>query len=277
MDEQTTYGNGKIKFYNGDWFKSFQRIPEKSVDLVLTDPPYNALQETQSWDRAVDLARLEMTFNEVLRPNGQVIFFADLHLLLRVLNEFTRFKLRTYHVWKKTGASMPINTYNPLPDSEFILVMRRVESKVSKLSFNPWDGLPRDRAYLKKNYQTQGPTRRMIKSAFSINDGRRWVTRTLNGPGKSAMPKSERTSHPCQKPVILCRQLIKTYSNPGGTVLDPFAGSGSSLLAAWREGRQAVGFEISPEYYDEAISRIQMATCQTNLFNDFEHSQEVAA
>jgi DNA modification methylase len=62
--------------------------------------------------------------------------------------------------------------------------------------------------------------------------------------------------HPTQKPVDLCEYLIATFSNPGDTVLDPCAGSGTTGVAALRTGRRFVGFEITPEYHERAAARL---------------------
>ena len=76
----------------------------------------------------------------------------------------------------------------------------------------------------------------------------------------------ERTSHPTQKPEILLRKLIRGYSNPGDLVLDPFAGSGSTLASAYKENRRSIGFEIEKKYFQEAKQRIERLTAQETLW-----------
>jgi len=63
--------------------------------------------------------------------------------------------------------------------------------------------------------------------------------------------------HPTQKPVSVLRPIIETYSAPGGTVLDPFAGSGSSLLAAKLLGRKYLGVELDANYHAIASRRLE--------------------
>jgi len=63
--------------------------------------------------------------------------------------------------------------------------------------------------------------------------------------------------HPTQKPIDLMKWLVRTYSNPGDTILDPFAGSGSTLVAAAIEGRKAIGIEQSKEYCDTIVKRLR--------------------
>ena len=77
--------------------------------------------------------------------------------------------------------------------------------------------------------------------------------------------KSDRV-HPTQKPVGLICQLIEVVSPPGGTVLDPFMGSGTTGVACARKGRKFVGIEVEPKYFELACSRIEMALKQADLF-----------
>ena len=62
--------------------------------------------------------------------------------------------------------------------------------------------------------------------------------------------------HPTQKPLSLMRWLVRLVAPPGGVVLDPFAGSGSTLVAAAHEGRAAVGVEKDPVYVAAAVGRL---------------------
>lgn len=72
--------------------------------------------------------------------------------------------------------------------------------------------------------------------------------------------------HPTQKPVALIQYLIRTYSNEGDTILDNCMGSGSTAIAAIREKRNFIGFELNKEYYDKACKRIKLEQAQLTLF-----------
>ena len=63
--------------------------------------------------------------------------------------------------------------------------------------------------------------------------------------------------HPTQKPVDLIRYLIRTYTNSGDIILDNCMGSGTTAIAAMREGRNFIGFELEPKYYDVCLKRIE--------------------
>ena len=72
--------------------------------------------------------------------------------------------------------------------------------------------------------------------------------------------------HPTQKPVELLAQLIAASTKEDDTVLDPFMGSGTTAIAAIREKRNFIGFELNKEYYDKACKRIKLERAQPTLF-----------
>ena len=71
--------------------------------------------------------------------------------------------------------------------------------------------------------------------------------------------------HPTQKPIALMKMLINQFSNEGDTILDPFAGSGTTLVACVQTGRKGIGIEIEEKYFDIAVKRIQQAQLQIRM------------
>ena len=63
--------------------------------------------------------------------------------------------------------------------------------------------------------------------------------------------------HPTQKPLELMKALIELVTQEGQVVLDPFAGSGTTLLAAKKLGRKYIGFEMEDEFFENAIKRLE--------------------
>jgi site-specific DNA-methyltransferase (adenine-specific) len=87
--------------------------------------------------------------------------------------------------------------------------------------------------------------------------------RTINNPSSKQLiraPQVDETKHPTEKPVGLCRHYIENSSAPGDLVLDPFMGSGTTVVAALRAGRRAVGVEQDPQWFDVACRRVERAT-----------------
>lgn len=249
----------------GDWFNVCRNIEKESIDLILTDLPYGIL-ESQKWDKKLNITEIEKTFDAVLKPNGQFITFCNQGLFQRVLAEFTVFKQRSLHIWHKSSP-MPINEFMPLPDHEFIMVFKKIGAKTSDLVWNPNRMAPGGQPYINKSNILESPTRRHKKSEILINEsGSRWIHTIIEAPNKPNMKYSERTSHPTQKPELLLRQLIRGYSNPGQLILDPFAGSFSTIISAYKEKRRSIGVEIEPKYYEESQARINRIIIQQELF-----------
>jgi site-specific DNA-methyltransferase (adenine-specific) len=72
--------------------------------------------------------------------------------------------------------------------------------------------------------------------------------------------------HTCPKPLNIMVQTAQRYTEPGSVVLDPFMGSGTTLVACQKLGRQGIGIEIDPEYFDIACRRVEEAARQPDLF-----------
>jgi site-specific DNA-methyltransferase (adenine-specific) len=95
--------------------------------------------------------------------------------------------------------------------------------------------------------------------------------RTIRNPGSKQTfiaPRPDRAEkiHDTQKPVPLLEHYIRNSSAPGGLVLDPFAGSAATLIAALRSGRRAVGFEIDVENYRAAVARLERECEKQSVF-----------
>ena len=82
----------------------------------------------------------------------------------------------------------------------------------------------------------------------------------------NVVPNRNGKLHPTEKPVELLEYLIKTYSNEDDTILDNCMGSGTTAIAAIREKRIFIGFELNKEYYDKACKRIKLEQSQLTLF-----------
>ena len=68
--------------------------------------------------------------------------------------------------------------------------------------------------------------------------------------------RDEKVDHPTQKPLSISKRMVRHFSNPGDTILVPFAGSGSECVAATMEGRGYLGFELNPAYIQIAENRL---------------------
>ncbi|NQV14980.1 site-specific DNA-methyltransferase [bacterium] len=252
----------------GDFIKEYRNLEPGSFPVILADPPFNRFEEAgQEWDVKIDWDRMEGIFSSLLKPNGWVILFCDFLLAVELTNTFChKLEFHGIHIWQKPGGT-PSGSTQPLHDISHILLFRKKGVRVSEMTFNPLTVLPPKKPYIKRNSSADFSLRRQKKSPVNENKtGNRWVKTVipqlptlLQGPSRPNMTKEERANitHPSMKPLAVLQPLIRCYSNPGDLILDPFAGSGSTLVAALNEGRSAIGYEINEKFAKEAHERIK--------------------
>lgn len=234
------FKNEFLSIMLGDCLERMKEIPDNSVDLILTDPPYAKTQN--KWDTIIPFEPMWKELERISKPNTAIILFGQ--------NTFT-FKLglsneklfRYTLVWEKSKAGGFLNARRmPLQAHEDILIFYK------KLPvYNPQMeiGMP----YVKKAISDgDGGNYGKFTRAGSINEnnGERFPRSVL----KFSNPNNK-TIHKTQKPVDLLEWIIKTYSNPGDTVLDFTAGSFSTGKASLNTHRFFIGIEKDYDMYDE--------------------------
>jgi len=251
---------------HGDCFDLMPGVPPESVDLIFTDPPYEtALKDIYDWTAGLDWTKLTAEFGRVLKPSGQVALFCDWttgQFITTALRD--RFKFRFIWIWQKTCAQ-PVNKKMPLAEVELIAIYSKRKSRLKDLTFN-WQAIAGQGKPYYREFNRKNPTRKLVKPYISESNGIRYPRQILNFPTKCNMPKDERTSHPCQKPIGLCSYVIESLSNPGELILDPFTGSCSIPIACIRLGRRFIAFERDQKYYAESVERLKNETTQGDLF-----------
>lgn len=257
-DRALLYGQ---TLYQGDFLKLWQLVPEHSVDLILTDPPYGILGKAQSWDVRPDFHVLGWIFSQLLKPTGQIAIFNDFLTAYEVQAGFEcYFDYRFNWYWEKPSA-VPVNKTRPANNVEFILVYKVKGARVRDLTFNLNELMTAGDSYARKGGQSQNrnPTRGCggsLPGVFVNESGKRFPRSILRFPNKPCMPVAERTAHPTQKPLALLEYIQRGLTNPGDRILDPFVGSGSTLVACQRLEREGIGFDLMPEYFKMALGRV---------------------
>ena len=140
----------------------------------------------------------------------------------------------------------------------------------TRLPMVVWGGnyfaLPPSRGWLAWSKRGNAPSMADLELAWTNRD---MNARSFEKTVKSAsLEKCLQTSpHPSQKPVSLMAWSMDMMAIPeGATVLDPFMGSGSTIIAAIRTGRKAIGIEKDPEYFKNAVERVKTELAQGDLF-----------
>ena len=229
---------------NADCLEYMKTLPDKSFDLVLTDPPYGTT--SNEWDTVVDF------FDESMRiTQTGVIIFASQPFTSDLISK-NRKSFRYGWVWNKgmTG-NFAIAKYQPLKVHEDILVFGNAEyspiMRIGKLRMKGGSD--------KGNANTGG----LVSVAHESEDY--YPESILNFSNAGLRIQS---MHPTQKPVELLKYLVQTYSNEGDTILDPFMGSGTTLVACKHLNRNCVGIEISEKYC--AIAQERLDSTPTPMF-----------
>jgi len=236
------YQHDGITIYHGD---ARDILPElEPVDLVLTDPPYGVTQN--DWD-SFDVCEMWALLKNA-RPTT-VVMTAQQPFTTDCINA-ARDWFKWADVWHKTQARGHLNAHvMPLREHEDVLVFAE-----AKATFNPvmskkpkWNVRPvTPRTKQTGNYGNHGLD---SERTASVNESfPRSVMQFAN---------SQDGHHPTQKPLALFRLLVSQYSNASDTILDPFMGSGTTLVAAKLEGREAIGIELEERYCEIAANRLR--------------------
>jgi DNA modification methylase len=242
-----------VSVFAGDCLDLLRTLPDASVDAVVTDPPYAVTRN--AWDCEVPLDVLMPELLRVAKPNAAIVVFAQGVFTARLILSAPEF-YRYSWVWDKAGATGHLNAKKqPMRRHEDIAVFYREQP-----TYNP--------------QMTSGDAchGRGGGSSTTENYGGYSYTET---EGAMKYPQSilrvpkvppGKGTHPTEKPVALLEYLLRTYTNPGDLVLDPFLGSGTTAVAAEALGRRWLGSEIVEEYRQHIERRL--ATVQGNLFAD---------
>ena len=261
------------KIYNEDCLIGMKRIPDKSIDSIICDLPYGVLHKDNpnaQWDRVIPFSPLWEQYERIIKDDGAIVLFAQGLFTIDLIN--SNRKLWRYNlIWDKGRATGFLNANRmPLRCHEDICVFYK-----SLPVYNPQMeiGIPshsRGKGIHKETNQCYGKYK--VGKAYDYDKGIKKVEPTRTNekfPMSIIRIRKEHESstwHPTQKSVDIIRYLIRTYTNVGGVILDNCMGSGTTAVAAIREKRHFVGFELNKEYFDKAEKRIKDEQRQLTLF-----------
>jgi len=240
-----------MKIINGDAFKYLKDVKEKSINLILTDPPYqlkfknpidlhgrkafyDSLQD-MNWDKLnirKFYKKIFPLFDKILKEDGSILVFVRTEWITYAIDEAERngFKIKATITWHKTNPVPQVRKKNYLSSTESILW------------FSRWN---KEKIIFTFNFKKQKEMHNFVE--FPICSGK------------------ERTKHPTQKPLKLIEHLLEIHSNKGDVVLDCFAGSGTTGEACLKLGRNCILIENNKEYLKILNRRIKPLLEQTKL------------
>ncbi len=227
----------------GDCLELIPKLEDASIDLVIADLPYG--QTECDWDTPINIDKFWQVLMPKIKYNAAVLFFASRMFAAEIM--ISKPKMYRYDwIWEKSNASGFLNAgIQPLRSHEQILVFYK-----KKPTYNP--------------IMSTGPRKKTKRSAVA-SDIYRSLVKTTEYDSSLRYPRSvlrfpsdtqKSKLHPTQKPLALCKYLVETYTNKGGTVLDPCTGSGTVPLAAIKSDRSYVAIENHSEFYQVAEKRL---------------------
>lgn len=239
--------------FNEDALDGLARIPDGSIDLILTDPPYSLGKDygndSDKQESSVYLKWMETWIDAALpklKPTGSLYIFLtwryspEIFVMLK-----QRMTMMNEIIWDRRVPSMGGST-------------RSFTSVHDTIGF-----FARGKGYYFDLDSVRIPYDAETKKARSrsIFVGAKWLEIGYNPKDLWSVSRlhkedPERADHPTQKPLEIVERMVKASCPPGGIILDPFMGSGTTAVAAQRCGRNFVGFELNPAYCEIIASRL---------------------
>ena len=242
------------KLLQGDCLELMNKIPDKSIDMILCDLPYGTTKN--KWDSVLPFDKMWEQYDRIIKENGCIALFAD-GMFMSDLMQSNKKLWRYNLVWDKELISGFLNANRmPLRSHEEICIFYK------KLpTYNPQftDGEPLHGMGTKfsqeknKNNNYGNFDSCNNPSAKRTGDTKKYPKSIVKFP----RPASCVMIHPTQKPVELLEWLIKTYTNENDFVLDNCMGSGSTGVAAVGINRNFIGMELEEKYFNIAKERIE--------------------
>ena len=238
-----------MNLMQGDCLERMKEIPDNSVDMVLTDPPYGTTG--CKWDSVIPLDKMWAEIFRVVKKDSAIVMTASQPFTTTLIASNVKF-FKCEWIWQKNaGSNFGSVKFQPMKEHESAIVF-----SYGKCPYFPQmqerNGSGKDRVKYEVNYNTKTDV-----YADSLHGKVTSNRPDLRYPSSIQKFNRERGLHPTQKPVALMEYLIKTYTNEGETVLDFTMGSGTTGVAAKNLNRDFIGIEMDENYFNIAKERIE--------------------
>jgi len=220
--------------YNEDCLEGMKRLPDGSIDLVLTDPPYKVTSRGNAGNSG---GMLQKDINK----KGQVFKNNDIEIENYLPIFYDKLKEKS-HCYIMTNHTNLVHFLKVIDNSEFHFIKSLVWDKGNKIMGQYYMSQFEYILFLRKG------AGKMINNCGTSD--------ILSVPNKKTKDKNGDNIHDTEKPVKLMQVLIENSSQSGDIILDPFIGSGTTAVAALKTKRKIIGYELEEKYYNMAIKRM---------------------
>jgi site-specific DNA-methyltransferase (adenine-specific) len=259
-----TVGNQTVVL--GDCLKLLRKLPDQSIDIVVTSPPYNLGIRYNSYNDRRErqdylrwLSELGVELSRVLALDGS--FFlnvggtgSDPWVPMDVAGAFRgSFELQNHIVWVKSVSigDDTVGHFKPISSSRYLN-----NNHEAVFHFTVGGNTKIDRLAVGVPYKDKSNVSRWKHAKRDLRcAGNTWFI-----PYSTVTSKAQKFDHPAGFPVGLPERCIKLHGKPNAKVLDPFLGAGTTLVAAERLGSVGIGFEIDKVYAETAVRRLREVT-----------------
>lgn len=261
-----------LTLYNGDCLDVMKTIPDASVDLIICDLPYGCLtgggkiepvkkakmygsdaKSACAWDIKIDLAAFWEQVRRIRKSHDSpTIHFATTKFGYELIKSNEK-EFRYDLVWnKQRGVSFLSANKMPMRSHEMVYVFSKAGAYYNRVDikgdFPAWEKEPNS---IRKQ---QVYTNEIKRTTSSGEAGKRCPLSVIDIKQKASYQM--KGGHPTEKPIDLYKFLIERYCPAGGTVLDPTFGSGNSGAAAEALGRNYIGIEKDPGFFEKAAKNL---------------------
>jgi DNA modification methylase len=244
----------RLDVLQGDCLDLMKNLDSESVDLIVTDPPYNLNKDygndsdNRTYEEYLGFTRLWLQeAKRVLKATGTLYVFMGVRYIsyvYQILEQELDFQFNSWITWFYTQGIGKTKGFSPRHDD----ILMFTKSKKFKFHLD--------------NIRVPQKYYRSVNNMRGANPGNVWEFSHVH------YCQANRQKHPTQKPEAIFERMILASSDMGDLVLDPFAGSGTALRVCQQTERNCIGIDINPDY-------VQMAKERLNLpFNGFDSIDE---
>lgn len=273
------------QFLNVDCFEFMKQLTDNSVDAIITDPPYGYLNvnfDKEYFDEEVFFKEIK----RILKPDGLICFTGrgDSFYRWNVILDKLGFPQKEELVWNKVGGgaafnnvkrihemisvrgNKPVNRVRIQPEEYFEdskNLLGNVQKIISLAKNEPEEFIRLAKGGI-KNFNVERKAKYDICAKLTTNTAKRshnTLTSFVDGFTLKSIIRVSRDNvheniHPTQKPVALFEKLVLLCTKEGDLVFDPFAGSGTTMLACQNTNRRCICCEKDKEFWEKAVERI---------------------